>query len=168
MNQNPCYKKTNRYREPTKPTTKKTKATKQSQSKPKLTETQTKNLEGNFSDSTNQPELLLPKETLTNERAKHIKHKLKRRRKPIKDESGKREHKSQKEKQTQSTKQTCQKRICNFGEAAQRFALPAGGRDEIRFGRRKNSKPENYSKMPQNPTSRVHALLGGVLLCKTR
>jgi hypothetical protein len=25
---------------------------------------------------------------------------------------------------------------------------------------RKNSKPENYRKMPQNPTRQVHALLG--------
>jgi hypothetical protein len=43
---------------------------------------------------------------------------------------------------------------------AQRQALPASGRDEIRFENRKNSKPENYRKKPQNPTCRVHALLG--------
>jgi hypothetical protein len=30
------------------------------------------------------------------------------------------------------------------------------------FGSRKNSKPEKCSKMPQNPTRQVHALLGGV------
>ena len=32
---------------------------------------------------------------------------------------------------------------------------------------RKNSKPENYRKKPQNPTCRVHALLACVLLCQT-
>ena len=30
----------------------------------------------------------------------------------------------------------------------------------ILFESRENSKPENYLKMPQNPTRRVHALLG--------
>jgi hypothetical protein len=47
-----------------------------------------------------------------------------------------------------------------FGSAPQRFALPACGRAWIRFGSRKNSKREKYSKMPQNPTRQVHALLG--------
>jgi hypothetical protein len=46
---------------------------------------------------------------------------------------------------------------------AQRFALAAGGRDEIRFESRKNSKPEKYSKTAQNPTSRLHALLARFL-----
>jgi hypothetical protein len=46
--------------------------------------------------------------------------------------------------------------------AAQRFALPALGRAWILFGRRK------CLKMPQNPTRPLHALLGGVLLRKTR
>jgi hypothetical protein len=32
-----------------------------------------------------------------------------------------------------------------FGEAAERFALAAGGRDEIRFESRKNPMPEKYS-----------------------
>jgi hypothetical protein len=45
---------------------------------------------------------------------------------------------------------------------AQRFALPASGRAEILLGSGKNSKPENCSKMPQNPTCRVHALLGAL------
>jgi hypothetical protein len=45
---------------------------------------------------------------------------------------------------------------------AQRFALPACGRAWIRFGSRKNSKREKCSKMPQNPTRQVHALLAGV------
>jgi len=47
--------------------------------------------------------------------------------------------------------------------AAQRFALLALGRAWILFGSRKNSKPENCSKMPQNPQRPVHALLGGFL-----
>jgi len=32
----------------------------------------------------------------------------------------------------------------------------------IRFGSRKNSKPENYSKTAQNPQRPVHALLGNL------
>ena len=48
-----CEKKTRWFWEPTQPTTNKAKATKQSQLKPLLTKTQTKNLEVNFSDSTN-------------------------------------------------------------------------------------------------------------------
>jgi hypothetical protein len=48
-------------------------------------------------------------------------------------------------------------------EVAQRFALAAGGRDEIRFESRKNSKPEKCLKTAQNPTSRLHALLGNLL-----
>jgi len=43
---------------------------------------------------------------------------------------------------------------------AQRFALPACGRAWTMLGSRKNSKPEKCSKMPQNPTRQVHALLG--------
>ena len=43
--------------------------------------------------------------------------------------------------------------------AHQRFALAAGGRDEIRFESRKNLKPEKRLKMATNPTSRLHALL---------
>jgi hypothetical protein len=50
-----------------------------------------------------------------------------------------------------------------FGAASQRFALPACGRAWIRFGSRKNSKRGKCSKMPQNPTRQVHALLGGFL-----
>ena len=42
---------------------------------------------------------------------------------------------------------------------AQRFALPACGRAWILFGSRKNSKRGKCSKMPQNPTRQVHALL---------
>ena len=53
-----------------------------------------------------------------------------------------------------------------YGQTAQRFALPACGRAGIRFGSRKNSKPENYLKKAANPTRRVHALLGGVELAK--
>ena len=34
------------------------------------------------------------------------------------------------------------------------------------FESRKNSKPENYQKKPQNPTCRVHALLGNLLTCQ--
>ena len=34
-------------------------------------------------------------------------------------------------------------------------------------GYRKSPKPENYSKMPQNPTRRVHALLGSFLPTQT-
>jgi hypothetical protein len=45
--------------------------------------------------------------------------------------------------------------------SAQRFALPACGRAEILFGSRKKPKPEKCLKMPPNPTSQVHALLGG-------
>jgi hypothetical protein len=51
--------------------------------------------------------------------------------------------------------------------ASQRFALAAGGRDEIRFESRKNSKPEKCSKTAQNPTSRLHALLARFLVCAT-
>jgi hypothetical protein len=46
--------------------------------------------------------------------------------------------------------------------ASQRLALPASGRDEIRFESRKSPKPEKCLKMPQNPTCRVHALLGNL------
>jgi hypothetical protein len=35
------------------------------------------------------------------------------------------------------------------------------GRAWTMLGSRKNSKPEKCSKMPQNPTRQVHALLGG-------
>jgi hypothetical protein len=49
---------------------------------------------------------------------------------------------------------------------AQRFALAAGGQDEIRFESRKNPKPEKCLKMRQNPTSRLHALLGGSMNAK--
>jgi len=44
--------------------------------------------------------------------------------------------------------------------SAQRFALPACGRAWILFGSRKMLRLEKYSKMPQNPTRQVHALLG--------
>ena len=47
-----------------------------------------------------------------------------------------------------------------MAESAERFALVVVGRAWILFGSRKNSKPENCSKMPQNPTCPVHALLG--------
>jgi len=47
-------------------------------------------------------------------------------------------------------------------EASQRFALAAGGRDEIRSESRKNSKPEKCLKTAQSPTSRLHALLGTI------
>src|SRR6266511_43173 len=42
----------------------------------------------------------------------------------------------------------------------QRFALLAGGRAWTMLGSRKNSKPENYLKLPQDPTCPVHAVLG--------
>jgi hypothetical protein len=48
----------------------------------------------------------------------------------------------------------------NFARVAQRFALPACGWAWTLFGSRKNPKPEKCSKMPQNPTRQVHALLG--------
>jgi hypothetical protein len=48
-----------------------------------------------------------------------------------------------------------------FGAASQRFALPACGRAWILLGSRKNSKRGKCSKMPQNPTRQVHALLAG-------
>jgi hypothetical protein len=35
------------------------------------------------------------------------------------------------------------------------------------FGSRENSKPEKYSKMPQNPQRPVHALLGLCRDCNT-
>jgi hypothetical protein len=44
--------------------------------------------------------------------------------------------------------------------AAQRSALLALGRAWILLGSGKNSKPEKYSKKPQNPQRPVHALLG--------
>ncbi len=47
-------------------------------------------------------------------------------------------------------------------ERAQRFALVAVGRAWILLGSRKNSKPENYLKMRQNPHRPLHAVLGGV------
>jgi len=46
---------------------------------------------------------------------------------------------------------------------AQWFALLALGRAWTLFGSRKNSKPEKYLKMPQNPQRPVHAMLGGFL-----
>jgi len=52
--------------------------------------------------------------------------------------------------------------------SAQRSALAAGGRDEIRFESRKNLKPEKHLKMATNPTSRLHALLGNLYERKTR
>ena len=53
-----------------------------------------------------------------------------------------------------------------FPRSAQRFALPACGRAGILFGSRKNSKRGKCSKMPQNPTRQVHALLARFLLWK--
>jgi hypothetical protein len=50
--------------------------------------------------------------------------------------------------------------------ASQRLALAAGGRDEIRFESRKSPKPEKCSKMRQNPTSRLHALLARLWLLR--
>jgi hypothetical protein len=50
---------------------------------------------------------------------------------------------------------------------AERFALPACGRAWTMLESRKNSKPEKCSKMPQNPTRQVHALLGTVLFNST-
>ena len=47
--------------------------------------------------------------------------------------------------------------------AAQRFALPACGWAWIMLGSRKNSKRGKCSKMPQNPTRQVHALLGAFM-----
>jgi hypothetical protein len=44
---------------------------------------------------------------------------------------------------------------------AQRLALLALGRAWILLESRKILKLEEYSKMPQNPTRQVHALLGG-------
>jgi hypothetical protein len=64
------------------------------------------------------------------------------------------------EKQKRTEKNREGQRIIS---ATQRFALAAGGRDEIRFESRKNPKPEKCSKMAQNPTSRLHALLGNLL-----
>jgi len=52
----------------------------------------------------NEPEPLLTKETLINERAKLTKRKLKRKLKPIKDESGKLESDKRIKKQTQPAK----------------------------------------------------------------
>jgi len=46
--------------------------------------------------------------------------------------------------------------------ASQRLALLALGRAWTLLGSRKNSKPEKCSKMPQNPTRQVHAVLGGM------
>jgi len=37
----------------------------------------------------------------------------------------------------------------------------AAGRARTILGNRENSKPDNCSKMPQNPRRPVHALLGG-------
>ena len=47
-------------------------------------------------------------------------------------------------------------RNTRFTSAIQRFALLALGRAWILFGSRKNSKPEKYLKMGQNPQRRVH------------
>jgi len=47
-------------------------------------------------------------------------------------------------------------------QPAQRFALLALGRAWTLFGSRKNSKPEKCSKMAENPTCPVHALLGAL------
>ena len=81
-------KKTRRFREPTKLTTNKTEAAKQSQSKLTLTKTQTKNLEANFSDSIKWNKTFADEETLTTQKPKLYTAQLTRRLKPIKDESG--------------------------------------------------------------------------------
>ena len=47
---------------------------------------------------------------------------------------------------------------------AQRLALPAGGRAWIQFGSEKNLKPNKVLENAQNPTCRVHAVLGGTPL----
>jgi hypothetical protein len=56
-------------------------------------------------------------------------------------------------------------RICpdNFQRAAQRLALPAGGRDEAMPLDGINLKPRKVPENAPTPTSRVHAVLGGVL-----
>jgi len=65
----------------------------------------------------------------------------------------------------------CQALFCDVGSdanvpPAQRLALPASGRDETRLESRINPKPEKSSKNAQNPTCRVHAVLGGSLNLK--
>ena len=47
-----------------------------------------------------------------------------------------------------------------------RYPLVGGTRQRHLAGI--NSKPRKHSKNARTPTSRVHAVLGGVLLCKTR
>ena len=54
--------------------------------------------------------------------------------------------------------------IIGVVQPAQRFALLALGRAWTLPGSRKNLKPENALRMPQNPQRPVHAVLGGVLL----
>ena len=46
--------------------------------------------------------------------------------------------------------------------AAERFALPAGGRDETTPFAGINSKPQKLPENAPTPTSRVHAVLGGI------
>jgi hypothetical protein len=48
--------------------------------------------------------------------------------------------------------------------AAQRLALPAGGRDETRHFDGTNFKPRKLPENAQTPTSRVHAVLGALRL----
>jgi hypothetical protein len=50
---------------------------------------------------------------------------------------------------------------------AQRFALAAGGRAWIRLGSRKSRSVEKCSKTAQNPTSRLHAVLGSLAPTRT-
>ena len=59
-----------RFWEPTKPTTKKPEVTKQSQSKPPQTETQAKNLEASFSDSTKPTRNFADERKLVEQKAK--------------------------------------------------------------------------------------------------
>jgi len=102
----------------------------------------------------NKPELLLIKKTSPNEKAENLKNAAAKKGICFSELNDK-------------TKLANQRRFCFFRRVAQRLALPASGRAWILFESRKNLKPENYRKKPQNPTCRVHALLACVLLCQT-
>jgi len=82
--QNICRKKTSRFWEPTKPTTNTAEAAKQSQSKPPQTETQTKNLEADFRDSTNPTWIYANKENTAKRKSRELENLLAEKYKPEK------------------------------------------------------------------------------------
>ena len=106
------------------------------------------------------------KKTLTNEKAKLTKHKLKRRLKPIKDESGEGEAPHyNRQKTNPTTKQIYQR--AGFVFSRQRLTVCVTGLWVGRWFTRQAEKCSGRWKCSKSrtvPTSPVHALLAGVLI----